>query len=298
MKNSKNTSASLYHLFRYQILPLKEDFQLLLPFDNSEILGDIQIINDLTSLISVKNQLFMESLRGIRSFYYNGKKLSHQIEYCENDICIIRLGNLKKVKLRDPQFRIKIHEDWPSIRIILNNDPETQIAAIEIKNQVFSSTNIVSEILGENLTRYLRKYNLGVYFEPIFDEEKFWDVVKRYPKSITQVKFELVSPNLAAISKNLKVDLKQLKINNNVQKSTLQFDGPKDSYLRLVEGNSLINNLVEYASAGGGNVSIKVGKMKKTIQMKDKVKEITMENIQVDLINQNEVVTAVKKLLS
>jgi hypothetical protein len=84
-----------------------------------------------------------------------------------------------------------------------------QKIAIQENVAAFRKSHAVSRVIEESIVDKVKRRNLSFYLEPLYNKQEFWDLINRYQKRVTQVSFELISPNLANISKNLKLNLKQ-----------------------------------------------------------------------------------------
>ena len=82
-------------------------------------------------------------------------------------------------------------------------------------------------IIQETLEAELKDFNLSFYAEPIYDIKEFWNLVKKFPKQITQLTFDLIYPNMAS--------------------------------------SKFVNSLVQYSADGGGNIFMKVGGKRKLL---------------------------------
>jgi len=276
-----------FKLFRYQILPLSDDFQLSIDSD----------ISTIEELKEHKNEFFLESLKTLSKFSYSRLELAHKKLVVEEELIILRFGHKKFINVSDKEFKKKQIEDWPNVFIIINNNPKVQIAAIREDRRVFNNTETVAKIIEENLSRILKRFNLGVYFEPLYEENKFWEVIDRYPTTIVQVGFELISPNLSNISSTLKIDLDKLRSDTNTHKTDLELNSSKDSNLTINKNNELINSLVEYSAAGGGNASIRVRGLKRKIKTNQYIKEITIDDIILENIESEDSIKYLKRIL-
>ena len=266
METEQNISFNIY---RYQILPLTQTLQL-------SFLSDIKSIEDLKNR---KNELFNEAIESLKKLEYARSEIIHKIIYHDDQFSIIKLGHQKLLNITDKSFQEEKVEDWTPIFIIINNNPDVQKVFIEKNRKIFTNTETVARILENNLTAFLKKYNLGVYFEPLFGEEEFWNIVDKYPSSIVQICFELISPNLSNISEALTLDLEQLHKDTNTKKTNLELNSEKESNLTVPRDNEMINGLVQYASKGGGDISVKIKGMRRRIKMSKSVTEIEVEEM-------------------
>lgn len=215
----------------------------------------------------------------------------------EDQFIFILFGHQRFVNVHDKEFKENQVEDYPSIRVFINNDPQVQKIAVEHNRLSFNSPETVIKMLEQNLSRYLKKYNLRIYIEPTFEKEEFWHFVEENKEKITQVNFELISPNMANISGALKIDLSQLNLDTNTHKTVIQLNSEKNSHLTLDQNNDLVNSLVDYSSQGGAGVSVKIRGIRKRFEMKEKIKEIAIDEIELSTDNADDIKELLKDLL-
>lgn len=65
------------------------------------------------------------------------------------------------------------------------------------------------------------------------------------------------------LTDSLELDLRSLHNDTNTQKTKLELNAEKDSYLTLDEKSGLVNSIVDYSAKGGGDISVKVDTIKK-----------------------------------
>jgi hypothetical protein len=75
----------------------------------------------------------------------------------------------------------------------------------------------------------------------------------------------MVAPNLANISKNLELDLGEIKNRTNSLHTNISLQAGKGEALTLSERDSFTSSLVNYAAEGGGTVHLKVKGIRKLI---------------------------------
>lgn len=100
-------------------------------------------------------------------------------------------------------------ENYPNIIVAINNKPDVKKVPSR-QYKAFSNCKTVSHFIQDSIDAKLKAYNLSMMAEPLFDKKEFWKLVHKYPKQIRQLTFDLISPNMANISKNLDLNLKQL----------------------------------------------------------------------------------------
>lgn len=103
------------------------------------------------------------------------------------------------------------------------------------------------------------------------------DTKTQYPKQVKQVTFNLISPNLANIYKNLQLNLKELYEDTNTQKTKVELNAEEESYLDIKENSKFVNSLVDYSANGGGNIQMRVAGMQKLIHTAQSPSEFNVE---------------------
>ena len=92
-----------------------------------------------------------------------------------------------------------------------------------------------------------------------------------------QVTFNLISPIKTNITKDLKFDLRTFHGDTNTQKTKLELNAEKESYLVLDEGSALVNSIVNYAALGGGDIEVKVAGLARKLHAAQSVKDFSVE---------------------
>lgn len=212
-----------------------------------------------------KNEFFLKCIKALSRFEYSRTILTHEFEELTTDTYLLKIAANRSIK-RYRNFRDEKLENWPFCYILINNDPNVQKLAIQHHARVFANTDTVAKIMEFNLNKCLVPLGLHLYIKPTFERNFFWDTVRKHREEVIKVEFELISPNLSTISKSLEVDLGKLYNLTNTQSTRLELNSDKESHLTLDESNSMLNSLVNYASEGGGNISLKIKGIKKKVQ--------------------------------
>jgi len=284
----KKPNRPVFHIYRYQILPLDivQDslFDRPIPLDE---------------LIERKNEIFADALRNLQDWQYHKGEIIYHFEGEDRDVFVLRMGVLRPVTLHTKEFEFdeREAEDWPKIVIVIDNDPDTQKAAIQLDWRVFQHTATVARILEDNLNRVLRKDQLSVFFEPMFERGDFWRTVQQYPSQITRATFELISPNMSNISRTLKVELGDLHRATNTKKTKLELNSEENSALTLRPEDPTISSLVDYASEGGGKISLKIRGLEKTITTSKSIKETTISEMEITADSVKQVTDLARSIL-
>ena len=239
-----------------------------------------------------KNNIFQQVVAK-EGFNFKGSnsELTSKFLYSDGIMSYFRLGVKRSTTLYSKDLSPHSEENYPNIIIAFNNDPTVQKIAIQTNTAAFKETNIVSNIIQETLENELKDYNLSFYTEPIYDTQEFWNLVKKYPKQIKQLTFDLISPNMANITKNLQLNLKQLYEDTNTHKTKVELNADNESYLEIKEESKFVNSLVKYSADGGGNIFMKVAGKRKLLHTAQSPEEFDidknlLEDIDWDKLNE------------
>lgn len=276
-----------FNLYRYQILPKDRHFQ-------GTLFGDIQTVED---LISKKNQIFYTQIKTIEEWKNKRASIKGQLIYDKDDFLLFRFAPRRTVKIENEIFEEEKYENWPSILVAIWNKADMQYMLIQDRKQAFSSTKSVLNTIIQSINISLSTKQLKIYAEPIFHKDAFWNIIDEHTRTIKNIKFELITPNMANISAALSEDLKSLAKGTNTAKTFLEIDAD-DSILHIDKNDKQINSIVDYASEGGGNISIKVKGIKKRIQTANSVKSVEIGEIEITDSNMDRIVDLLKKVIS
>ncbi|MCH1930365.1 hypothetical protein L9G16_09245 [Shewanella sp. A25] len=264
-----------FDLFRYQLLPITQDVQ---PDLYRKILSVDQLKEQ-------KNILFNEVLSNFPDLSSSGNILHQKVVLHEGDWFAFKLGVQRSIEREDENFNKERIGNWPHVTVIFNNAPDCQFIAISKNTKAFANSQIVTNILSNSLKEYLKKLQLTIHIKEIFDEMEFWDLVSEYRGKITSVRFELISPNMANISKCLKVDLKQINLETNSHRTCLELNAADDAVLEIRDDNEVISGIVEYASEGGGDIALKINGLKRTVHTEKTNKTVEIDELTVNNLN-------------
>jgi len=280
----KKTSRT-FHLYRYQIVPTIGEHQLNLFSSEIEI-------SSIEELISKKNEIFANVIQKQREFYHPRAELTHKL-YQDDGFIVLKIGANRSLIRITKEFKEEELDNWPSVYVVINNDPNVQMMAVELELEAFYRTSTVVHILTTNLNKVLNRYKLTLQILPTFIKSEFWNIVHSYENRITKAQFFMVAPNLANISKNLELDLGEIKSRTNSIKTNMSLQAANGEGLTLSEDDSFTNSLVHYASEGGGTVHLKVRGVRKLIMTEDSIRSteideifFTGENVSAELIEQ------------
>ncbi len=225
-----------------------------------------------------KNNIFHEIIGAEKFNFFSSKsEITSKLLYQNDTMYYFKIGVKRNTKVYKKDFSETNIENYPNIIVAINNKPDVQKIAIQDNSIAFKDCKTVSHFIQETLDVKLKPYNLSMFSEPLFDKKEFWNLIKKYPKQIRQLTFDLISPNMANISKNLDLNLKQLYEDTNTQKTKLELNSEKDSYLDIKESSKFINSLVDYSADGGGNIQIRVAGMRKKLHTAESPTEFNVD---------------------
>ena len=264
-----------FDLYRYQLLPITQDIQ---PDMYRRILS-------VEELKQQKNILFSEIFANFPKLVSSSSTLHQKTVLNDGDWFAFKLGAQRSIERENEHFNKERIENWPHVTVILNNAADCQFIAISKNTKAFSNSRIVANTLEKTLKEYLKKMQLSMHINELFDEQDFWDLVRLHRGKITSVKFELISPNMANISKCLKVDLKQINLDTNSHRTCLELNAADDAVLEIRDDNEVIDGLVEYAAEGGGNISLKINGLKRSVHTQKTNRTVELDELIVENLN-------------
>lgn len=256
-------SKTRFNLFRYQLLPRDRYFQ-----------GDLYGPKSVEELIEQKNNIFSDALRLPTSFKSERTQINAQKSFEEDNFFLFRVAVNRSVNLETKDFSVKSVDNWPKVWVAIWNDPEVQLIAVQHRSQAFQHSRALVKILMSSIEEALSRHQLVSSVEPLIEKRVFWDLVSKHQGKIKKVEFELVTPNMASISKALPEDLRTFAKKTNAVKSTLAIEADPGSSLVLDQSDPTVDGLASYTSNGGGSVAITLSGVKKKIKTSNEVKEI------------------------
>lgn len=259
---------STFELFRYQLLPASQHQHEFF----SAVLSADQVRER-------KNEFFDAALKGLSKFGHRALEIRHRVQLHQDGWFIFKVGAHKSVDRDTEDFQKEKVESWPNVMVIVNNRPDVQVLAISRNPKAFSSTSVVAKMFERTLSSLLREYGLSIQVREQFESANFWTVISENAGKVLRLRFEMVAPNMANISRALKIDLRQLNRDTNAQQTNIELEAPAGGALEVSPQNELIDGCVEYSSLGGGDIAIKVKGMRKEIRTSTSVRSIEIEEL-------------------
>lgn len=291
MANSKNSSKILLEFYRYQILPIDRSQGGL--FDESP-----------AELIANKNKYFLEALLNLSQITMDEENVIDsyklKLEYPQdtvnnNNLFVFRLAKQRTLPYDTPQFKQTPLASWPWVYLIVWNDADRQVIAIQHKRKVSEQTKSLINWLEKQVNKSLEPKNLNLHIKSIFDEQDFWDIVEK--NQIQKVTFKLITPNMANISSALSDDMKKLAKSTNTQQSTVELTAYSDSVLELERDNSSVSDLVNYSSQGGGSISVKIKGIATRRTTSRSAKKTVIEEMEIQSYSCEDIINTIKSVI-
>lgn len=259
-----------FQIFRYQILPIAREFQSDM-FDPAKTLEQ---------LLAQKNAIFWKALTAVKNFSSTRVTLEHKVLNETNDSRLYKLAVSRNLDRETKDFRHERVDNWPSFLAFIWNAPDKQFIAIEKRYAAFQLPETAIRQIMTPVEKTMAKSNLRVHWEPLFEERLFWEIIERNRGKIQEVRFELVTPNMANISQTLSEEIKTFAKSTNSATTAIEIHADPASSLKIQKDNQTIANLVDYSSKGGGNVGIRLKGIKRVIQTSKTVKTIEIEQVE------------------
>jgi hypothetical protein len=263
-----------FELFRYQLLPLTQHVQMDM-FPDETFRG----ISSVQELRARKNEIFAHVLSELPRLQYRQTELNHRMDLVSPPWFVIEINTQKTLEREREDFETERLDTWPHVAVIINNQPDVQLIAISRNQRAFSSGAVVAKLLQDNIQELLSRFYLNIQVEALFEKNKFWNLVEEYEGRISSVNFELISPNMANISKSLEIDLARLNADTNSHRTDLKLNSSDGGVLEIKRDNPLLNSLVDYSSQGGGDIELKIKRLKKTIRTSKSVREVSIDEL-------------------
>jgi hypothetical protein len=261
-------STTTFKLYRYQLLPIDRHT------------GDLYDGLTTAQLIDRKNEIFAQAIPFIARHTHRGTQLAVQVDGPESDAFVLRIAPRRALLRETPEFRLEQIENWPHVTAIVLNRPDEQLLAVQDKPIAFTSTNTVVRLIQSATRGALERAGLRLHIESLFSRENFWALIKQHRGRVTWIEFALVTPNMANISNTLAEDFKNLAKGTNASQSNVQLRSDPASALNIQPDDPEVKGLVDYASEGGGDISVKIRGFRKRIHTSSSVRETEMDDLQ------------------
>jgi hypothetical protein len=192
----------------------------------------------------------------------------------DHNIVLLRLENVKSVTVYEshktegpvPSIEKKKYESNPPCFIIIDNrEGKTQIA-IQIDSAAWSKTNIVRDLLEENLDRELEPFGLTIKIRSKMQKSEYWDYVtyrqRKEGRGIKRMTFQFpnvkIRPSIETsigLSNHLKM-LMELVNKLGAGQGELSIQPPTNDYLLKKRLNDIKNIVALCSSSADYSLSV------------------------------------------
>ncbi|EJC65830.1 hypothetical protein QWA_03190 [Alcaligenes faecalis subsp. faecalis NCIB 8687] len=122
--------------------------------------------------------------------------------------------------------------------------------------------------------------------------------MKLYKGRIEALEFNFYTPNMAAISKSLIEDIKEISKNSNSVKNKLEFKADEHSSLIIEKDNKQMAGLIDYCGAGRGDAKIKAHGIRKRITVGENIQEFEIDMLELESNDPEKILTTLKRYLN
>lgn len=256
-----------FELYRYQLLPIDRHLQ-----------GDLLSgVTSVAELLEMKNEIFSDGLQQVDDFSSGTTQTVTKRLFSEGEFFLYRIAANRSIHRETREFTEEIIDNWPSLYVGIWNDPGVQLVAIQKRSTAFQHTETVLNLVIGAVEKSLAHHQLRMHAEPLFETHEFWKIMKEHKGRVQKLDFEFITPNMANISNTLSDDLRNFTKRTNSAKNELSIQSDPEASLKVDEDDADINGLVEYSAAGGGNISVRLAGMRKTIETSKTKKKIYIE---------------------
>ena len=233
-----------------------------------------------------KNKIF-ETLIINESFTFHSSNanIKSKLLYQDGDMFYFKISARRIAHLYKEDFSEDTIDNFPNIIVAINNHPDVQKIAIQTSTSPFKDSETVRRFVMDSIDAKLKDHNLSIFIDPVFDKQDFWKFIRKYPKQITQLTFDLISPNLANISKDLTISLREAYEDTNTHRTKIEFNAETNSVLDIKEDSKFVGGIVNYSANGGGNIFARIQGKRSKINTSDNPSEF---NIDEKLIKEND----------
>ena len=182
-------------------------------------------------------------------FHRGNQRFDHLVVAQRDGIIVLQIANNTQ-QVHEKKFNRWTEEDHPSLCVLIDNRKDRQIIAIENRQQAFSDTQVVANIMEETFNALLQPQRLQLQINAKYHTHEFWDVASEYENGIASVTFKFPYPNLPQISDMVGDYYTTLaKKTNSEPKTTIT--APKNEKLVLERGDLMLEQMISAASASG-----------------------------------------------
>ncbi|MBX2919733.1 MAG: hypothetical protein KF741_10870 [Ferruginibacter sp.] len=259
---------STFEVFRYQLVVDKTmPINMFGKYETPEQLR-AEKNNILKDILVKDNFRFSSSNSSIKS----------KLVYQSGDMYYFKISAKRTAHIYREDFTEDTIDNYPNIIVAINNNPDVQKIAIQSNSYAFKTNEIVRNFILESIDSKIKDFNLSFYVDPIYDKQDFWNFVRKHPREIKQLTFNLISPNLSNISKDLTINLREAYEDTNVHRTKLELEADKDSVLDIKEDSKFVTGIVNYSANGGGSIYARLTGSRKKYNTAENPAEFSIED--------------------
>lgn len=183
-------------------------------------------------------------------FHRGSQRFEHLVVGQRDGIIVMQIANNTQ-QVHEMEFNRWTEEDHPSLFVLIDNRTDgKQVIAIENRQQAFSDTKTVANIMEETFNRNLYPHRLQVQVNAKYHTHEFWDVVSQYKQGIASVTFKFPYPNMPEISDMVGEFYTDLALRTNSEPKTT-LTSPTKERMKLERDDMIIEQMIKAASASG-----------------------------------------------
>jgi hypothetical protein len=153
-----------FELFRYQLLPQDR-------FIQEDMLAKREPIEQ---ILARKNQIFGEILWSTPEFRSNRTEVATQKMWAAGNVFAFRVAADRALNWETREFKTETLDNWPSVIVLIWNDPNQQLIAVQRRTNAFQHPTAVVNLILDSVAASLAAYTLSVRWEPLFERSVFW----------------------------------------------------------------------------------------------------------------------------
>lgn len=229
-----------------------------------------------------KNDIFDTVIDDINCFKHRGNDCNRNLLYHQDYVAVMRLANLKAIKL-EKEFKKFKQQNEPSCLVIIDNRKDVQRIAIEHNRNSYSSTDTVRNLMQSQYNKILSKHSLIIDIRHEYDLTEFWDYCKMYEGKIKMIRFVYKYDNLGGVHEQMKKLLGDTSKQTSSSETRIEFTG--DS-LTPEETDEVVFGMANDSAQSGNPITMKVRGLKGHIKTGKTEKTITIDEVEISDISQ------------
>lgn len=206
------------------------------------------------------------------AFSYEDENLNYLQVLHYLDIIILRIAN-HKIKKGELNFSEVQFDSYPSCMVIIDNRKDIQHIAIQKRQEAFSNTDILANIIKETLNNELHSYGLTIDINHKTFVSGFWNIAERLDYKIDRMEINFPPVNLPRITNLIKGIANQSEMLNGRAKTS--FEASSKANLVLDRDNPFLEQILEACSDAGYDVLLRSSVSKTVYSIRDETPAVT-----------------------